>query len=289
MSPEQRAYVRVRLGERLLLTTSTLAEATHHLEQAVADYDQIGEVDQVQLIGGMLREVYRKLGDLGRYRALRTRFRALDARTPGADPLGLEMRIEHLLNQARREPDPQKSIPMLERCVALFTRLKDGIPRVDECFVEISKICRRCADGAQSEAGFTDWIRRSLDAVRTAAGINKSLGNLHRLFEEYHELFDDLLAIGATAEYQVARAEIRELAFTAGHLNELCYLFDEQMQPDPHGAFPPGHLPETRAFFAALEHHMLGLGATRAAEQLRGRFSEHMKAFGAFEPPAPDA
>lgn len=250
MSPEQRAYVRVRLGERLLLTSSTLPQATAHLELAVADYDQIGEVDQVQLIGGMLREVYRKLGDFGRYRALRTRFRALDARTPGADPLGLEMRIEHLLNQARREADPQKAIAMLERCVALFTRLSDGIPRVDECFVEISKICRRCADDAQTEAGFVEWVRRSLDAVRTAAGINKSLGNLHRLFEEYHELFDDLLAIGAMAEYQVARAEIRELAFDVGHLNELCVLFEEQLQPDIQGE--PRNRAETQAFFTAL-------------------------------------
>ena len=277
MSPEQRAYVRVRLGERLLLSADQLGDAAHHMEQAVADYDQIGEVDQVQLIGRMLREVYRKRGDLGRYRALRARFSALDARTPGADPLGLEMRIEHLLNQARREPDALRAIPIIERCVALFTRLADGTPRVDECFVEISKICRRCADQAQTEAGFADWMRRSLDAVRTAAGINKGLGNLHRLFEEYHELFDDLLAIGALDEYHEARSEIRELAFTVGNLTELSYLFEEQLQPDPSGAWPPGHLAETQAFYTALHHHMRGLGADAYAEALKIKLVKHLR------------
>ena len=278
MAPEQRAYVRVRLGERLLLSVDQLAEAAHHMEQAVADYDQIGEVDQVQLIGSMLREVYRKRGDLGRYRALRTRFRALEARTPGADPLGLEMRIEHLLNQARREPDALRAIPIIERCIALFTRLPDGTPRVDECFVEISKICRRCADQSQTEAGFTDWVRRSLDAVRTAAGINKGLGNLHRLFEEYHELFDDLLAIGALDEYRQARNEIRELAFTVGNLTELSYLFDEQLQPDPSGDWPVSHLAETQAFYTALQHHMRGLGADAHADALKAKLVKHLHA-----------
>lgn len=278
MTPEQRAYVRVRLGERLLLNVDQLGEAAHHMEQAVADYDQIGEVDQVQLIGRMLREVYRKRGDLGRYRALRTRFRALDARTPGADSLGLEMRIEHLLNQARREPDALRAIEIIERCIALFTRLPDGTPRVDECFVEISKICRRCADQAQTEAGFADWVRRSLDAVRTAAGINKGLGNLHRLFEEYHELFDDLLAIGALDEYRQARNEIRELAFTVGNLTELSYLFDEQLQPDPAGEWPASHLTETQAFYTALQHHMRGLGADAHAEALKAKLLKHLHA-----------
>ncbi|MGK0361879.1 MAG: hypothetical protein ACI9U2_004199, partial [Bradymonadia bacterium] len=278
MAPEQRAYVRVRLGERLLLSVDRLGEAAHHMEHAVADYDEIGEVDQVQLIGSMLREVYRKRGDLGRYRALRARFRGLEARTPGADPLGLEMRIEHLLNQARRELDPPRAISIIERCIALFSRLPGGTPRVDECFVEISKICRRCADQSQSEAGFTDWVRRSLDAVRTAAGINKGLGNLHRLFEEYHELFDDLLAIGALDEYREARNEIRELAFTVGNLSELSYLFEEQLQPDPSGDWPVGHLAETQAFYTALHHHMRGLGADSHAEALKAKLVKHLNA-----------
>lgn len=280
MLPEQRAFIHLRLGERLLIGGDLTAQATGHLERAVADYDLVGEVDQVQLIGAMLREVYRKQGDLGRYRALRSRFAALDARTPGVDPLGLEMRIEHLLNQARRQPDEQRAIAMIERCVVLFARMGDSAPRIDECFVEISKICRRRAERAQTEAGFADWIRRSLDAVRTAAGINKSLGNLLRLFEEYHELFDDLLAIDAIDEYRRARAEIRELAFSVGNLNELGFLFEEQLQSAPGSEPDSTKLAETVAVYTALRHHMAGLGATRFVGRIDKRFGDYLRSIG---------
>ena len=37
-------------------------------------------------------------------------------------------------------------LEMVEDCVQLFSRVPDGTTRIDECFVEISKICRRRAE-----------------------------------------------------------------------------------------------------------------------------------------------
>ncbi|MCB9547317.1 MAG: ATP-binding protein [Myxococcales bacterium] len=278
--PDQRAFVHMQLAERLLMTGGDAAVAAEHLERAIGGYDEVGEVDQVQLASEMLREVYGKLGDLGRYRALRARFRAVEERRLGVDPLGLEMRIEHLLNLAGHEADDVKAIEMVERCVALFARLPDGTMRIDECFVEISKICRRRADEAQTEGGFEDWLHRSLEAVRAAAGINRSLGNHHRVFEEYHELFDDLLGMGATEEYLRARAESRELAFEAGNLDELIYLFEEHLQLEPGEPVDPAALAEARAYFEALLRYLRGLGADRHARRLRERFVSFLGEIG---------
>ena len=55
-------------------------------------------------------------------------------------------KIESAINNA------QRAIEMVERCVQLFGRMPDGTTRIDECFVEISKICRRRADEAETEA-----------------------------------------------------------------------------------------------------------------------------------------
>lgn len=268
LSPEQQAFVHLRFGELFLDGDRSTETALDHLEQAIRLYDQVGDVEHVQVVGEMLRELYRKKGDLNRYRALRERFRALEFRSPGVDPLGLELRIEHLLTLARSEADDERAIEMVERCVQLFGRMPDGTTRIDECFVEISKICRRRADEAETEAGFSDWRRRSLDAVRIAAGINRGLGNFHRVFEEFHELFDDLLGLGAYEDYVRTRAESRELAFAVGHVGELLYLFDEHIQSagdDGGGVW----LPELRAFYEALVRYLLGLGALEAAIKIQ--------------------
>ncbi|MCA9540071.1 MAG: AAA family ATPase [Myxococcales bacterium] len=283
LSAEQRAFVNLRYGELFLERRDGLDEAIDHLEQAIELYDQIGDVEHVQTVGEILREVYRKQGDLGRYRALRERFRALEFRSPGVDPLGLELRIEHLLTLARQEADDERAIEMVEHCVQLFGRMPDGTTRIDECFVEISKICRRRADEAQTESGFQDWLRRSLDAVRIAASINRSLGNFHRVFEEFHELFDDLLGLGAYDEYVRARAESRELAFSVGNVAELLYLFEEHLQYDAETGTKVIRLPEVRGFYEALIRYLLGLGAIEQALKTQESFVGFLAALGEVE------
>lgn len=296
LSVEQRAFIRMRFGELLLADGVRAGEsserndrndrndpverAVDHLEQAIRLYDHLGDVERVQTVGETLREVYRQQGDLGRYRMLRERFRALEASVPGVDPLGLELRIEHLLTLARHEADEERAIEMVERCVRLFGRMPDSTTRIDECFVEISKICRRRADEAQTEAAFRDWLRRSLEAVKTAAAINRSLGNFHRVFEEYHELFDDLLGLGEYEEYLRARAESRELAFAVGNVAELTYLFEEHLQIDPEGGFDFPRLPAVRGFFEALQRYLLGLGAEAQARLVRDQFVDFLEAIG---------
>ena len=52
-----------------------------------------------------LREIYKQQGDLSRYRSLRERFGQFDLYSDGVDPLGLELKIEHLLALARSEED----------------------------------------------------------------------------------------------------------------------------------------------------------------------------------------
>jgi hypothetical protein len=282
MSAEQQAFVHSRLGEWLLGDGAT-ERAVTHLEQGMRNYDRVGDVPHMHAVGDILREVYRKQGDLGRYRMLRDRFKGLEDRTPGVDPLGLELRIEHLLNLARQEQDDEKAIEMVERCVHLFARVPDGTARIDECFVEISKICRRRADGAQTEQGLHDWLRRSLDAVRAAGAINHDLGNYHRLFEESHELFDDLIGMGAMDDYVLARAESRALAFGVGNVAELIYLFDEHLQFDPEAGFNPAALPELRGFFEALVRYLLGLGAGEQALSLQRTFVQFLASVGETE------
>lgn len=279
LAADQRAFVHLRLGRRLL-DEGKLDEAAFHLEQAIRLYDQVGDVEQVQAVGEMLQEVYRKLGDLGRYRVLRERYRALERRAPGTDPLGLEFRIEHLLTLARQEADDERAIEMVERCVQLFGRVPDGTARIDECFVEISKICRRRADEAQTEPGFHEWLRRSLEAVQTASSINRALSNFHRVFEESHELFDDLLGLGAIEEYLQARAASRELAFAVGNVAELLYLFEEHLRYDPELGYDPGRLPEVRGFYEALVRYVLGLGALEQALTVQRNFVRFLNEIG---------
>ncbi len=280
LNAEQRAFVHWRYGELFLEQPDRLDEAALHLDQAIALYDQVGDVEHMQTVGDLLRDLYRKQGDLGRYRTLRERFRALQQRAPGVDPLGLELRVEHLLNLARQEPDDERAIEMVERCVQLFSRMPDGTTRIDECFVEISKICRRRADESQSEGGFRDWLRRSLDAVRVATQINRGLSNFHRVFEEFHELFDDLLGLGSYDEYLRVRAESRELAFSVGNVAELLYLFDEHVQYDADSGFDFARLPEVRGFYEALVRYLLGLGALEQALSTQRNFVRFLTAIG---------
>lgn len=282
LSPEQRAFVHQRLGE-LLLRTGKRDEATQHLEAALRLNDSVGDVEQLLVVGEQLREIYREQGDLARYRALRERFRVLEQRTPGFDPLGLEMRIEHLLTLARQEPDDEQAIGMVERCVQLFAHMPDGTTRIDECFVEISKICRRRADDAATHESFLDWRQRSLEAVRTATRINRDLGNYHRVFEELHELFDDLLALGAVEEYLQVRAECRAVAFSVGNVTELMGLFEEHLQFDPEAGFDPRQLLEVRGFYEALTRFLLGVGARAQARATREVFTGFLLAIGAQE------
>ncbi|MFN3199053.1 MAG: AAA family ATPase [Bradymonadia bacterium] len=280
LSLEQQAFVSMRLGELLLDAGDRPEEAQSHLEQAMMLYEQLGEMNHVQTVGELLSGVYRAAGDLNRYRVLRERFMALEDRLPGVDPLGLEMRIEHLLTRARQEAKEEKAIEMVERCVRLFARMPDGTTRIDECFVEISKICRRRADEAQTEAAFHDWLRRSLAAVETATSINRSLGNHHRLFEEYHELFDDLLGLGDYEAYLKIRAESRELAFDVGHVGELMYLFEEHLQIDPEIGIDPLRLPEIRGFYEALSRVLQGMGLEDESLALKVTFLEFLEVAG---------
>ncbi len=283
LTTDQRAFIGFRLGELLLDHSERADEGVVQLEKSIALYDQLGDVDHVQAIGDRLREVYSASGDLGRYRMLRERFRALESRPPGLDPLGLELRIEHLLSIARQEQNDERAIEIVERCVRLFGRLPDSTTRVDECFVEISKICRRRADEAQSEEGYHDWLRRSLEAVRVAAAVNRGLGNYLRLFEEFHELFDDLLGLGEYHEYLQVRAEARELAFEVGNVPELLHLFDEHLQQDPETGFDMQRLPDVRGYFEALHRYLLGIGARRQAAATQLSFVQFLTALGESE------
>ncbi len=280
LNAEQRAFIHLRFGEMLLRDEKNTEAASYHLEASIELYDEVGDVEHVQRVAEILREFYRKTGDLGRYRNLRERFRGIDSPRPGLDPLGLELRVEHLLNLARQEANDERAIAMVERCVQLFGRMPDGTTRIDECFVEISKICRRRADEAQTEGGFQDWLQRSLDAVGIAASINRSLGNYHRVFEEYHELFDDLLGLGYFDEYVRVRAENRELAFAVGNVGELLYLFEEHLQYDPESGSKIIRVAEVRGFYEALMRYLIGLGAREQALSVQGAFLGFLTALG---------
>jgi tetratricopeptide (TPR) repeat protein len=286
LSAEQRAFIHLRFGEMLLKKEPLNELGCNHLERSLRLYDEVGDVEHVQVVGEMLREIYRKRGDFGGYRSIRERFRGIDPRSPGIDPLGLEIRIEHLLSKARQENDDEEAIAMVERCVQLFGRIPDGTTRIDECFVEISKICRRRGEEAfeaGSEAGFQDWLRRSLDAVRIAASINRSLGNYYRVFEEYHELFDDLIQLGLYEDYLRVRAENRELAFAVGNVAELLYLFEEHLQYDAETGEQIILLAEVRGFYEALVRYLLGLGAVEQALAIQSAFVAFLTALSEVE------
>ena len=172
---------------------------------------------------------------------------------------------------------------MVEECVQLFSRVPDGTTRIDECFVEISKICRRRAERSETEAGHQDWLQRSLEAVQIAVSINRSLGNYFRVFEEYHELFEDLLGLGLYEEYLRQRNENRELAFAVGNITELVYLFEEHLQFDPEDESPMLNAIELRGFYEGLSRYIQGLGAHDFAEQLRRSFVSFLVACGEHE------
>ena len=283
LSADQLAFVHLQFGELLLNFDERFDEAVSHLERAMHLYDRVGDIEHLQVVGAILREVYRKQGDFARYRWIRERFRSVDEAAPGLDPLGLELKIEQQLSMARQESDDERAIEMVERCVQLFGRMPDGTTRIDECFVEISKICRRRADEAESEQSFQAWLERSLDAVRVAASINRSLGNYFRLFEEIHELFDDLIGLGMYDEYLRVRAENRELAFAVGNVSELLYLFEEHLQYDAETGTTVVRLSEVRGFYEALIRYLLGLGANEYAVSVQHSFVGFLTAVGEVE------
>ena len=283
LTSEQRAFVHYRLGDHYLQTEPANDSGIQHLEQSINLYDYVGDMTHVQTIADVLREIYKRQGDLSRYRSIRERFSQLDLYNDGVDPLGLELRIEHLLNLARNEEDEIKAIEMVEECVQLFSRVPDGTTRIDECFVEISKICRRRAERAETEAGHQDWLQRSLEAVQIAVSINRSLGNYFRVFEEYHELFEDLLGLGLYEEYLRQRNENRELAFAVGNVTELVYLFEEHLQFDPDQESPMLNAIELRGFYEGLSRYIQGIGAHDYAEQLRRSFVTFLIACGEAE------
>ncbi|MEE2786298.1 MAG: AAA family ATPase [Myxococcota bacterium] len=280
LSIEQTAFIHLRYGEVFLNDDANSTRAVSHLEQALRLYDRLGDIDNVQVVAELLREIYRTQGDLARYRSIRERFRVLERPMPGIDPLGLELRIEQLLSLARQESDDEKAIEMVERCVQLFGRMPDGTTRIDECFVEISKICRRRADEAQTEQGFQGWLQRSLEAVQIAASINRSLGNYFRVFEEIHELFDDLLGLGYYEEYVRIRAENRDLAFAVGNIAELLYLFEEHLQYTNEANASVVREGEVRGFYEALVRYLLGLGAIDDALSIQTAFVSFLMATG---------
>jgi tetratricopeptide (TPR) repeat protein len=277
---EQTAFLHLRFGELLLDDEKRSNEAVDYLEEAMRLYDRAGDVDHLHMIGTILHEVYRKQGDLARYRAIRERFRGINQLAPGSDPLRLELRIEHVLSMARQEPNDERAIEMVEQCIQLFGRMPDGTTRIDECFVEISKICRRRADEAENETGFNGWLERSLEAVRIAITINRGLNNYYRVFEELHELFDDLLGLGLYDEYLHVRAENRELAFAVGNIGELLYLFEEHLHYDAETGTEAIRLPEIRSFYEALMRYLLGMGATEDARSIRAAFVGFLTALG---------
>ena len=283
LSFEQRAFVHYRLGRVLLQDDESSETGIHHLEHAIELYNFVGEMQRVQNLAETLREIYKQQGDLSRYRSLRERFGQFDLYSDGVDPLGLELKIEHLLALARSEEDEIKSIEMVEDCVQLFSRVPDGTTRIDECFVEISKICRRRAERSETEAGHHDWTRRSLEAVQIAVSINRSLGNFFRVFEEYHELFEDLLSLGLFPEYIQQRRENRELAFAVGNVAELVYLFEECLQFDGDESEGILQLGELRTYFEGLNRYMVGLGAEVHAQQLTQTFVSFLLALGETE------
>jgi hypothetical protein len=282
-TPEQAAFLHLRFGELLLDNEDRTAEAVDYLEAAMRLYDRAGDVDHLNIVGTILHQVYRKQGDLARYRAIRERFKGIDELVPGSDPLRLELRIEHLLSMARQEANDERAIQMVEYCIQLFGRMPDGTMRIDECFVEISKICRRRADEAENETGFNDWLERSLDAVRIAITINRSLNNYYRVFEELHELFDDLLGLGLYDEYLRVRAENREMAFAVGNIGELLYLFEEHLHYDAETGAEAIRLPEIRSFYEALMRYLLGMGATEDARSIQSAFVGFLTALGEVE------
>ena len=94
LSMEQTAFIHLQFGQMLLSQDQDSPRAVGYLEQALRLCDRLGDVDNLHVVAELLREIYRKKGDLARYRSIRERFRALDRPVPGLDPLGLELRID---------------------------------------------------------------------------------------------------------------------------------------------------------------------------------------------------
>ena len=280
LTDEQCAFIRYRLGDHYLKLEGGEILGIQHLEKAVDLYDRVGDMGHVQTIADRLTAKYKEAGDLSKFRSIRERFNQFDPYNDGVDPLGLELRIEHLLQLAQNEEDEIKAIGMVEECVQLFSRVPDGTTRIDECFVEISKICRRRAERSETDAGHEDWLQRSLEAVQIAVSINRSLGNYFRVFEEYHELFEDLLGLGLYDEYLRHRAENRELAFAVGNISELTYLFEEHLQFDPDEEPSVFNLSELRGFYEGLSRYVQGMGAYEEAAQLQRTFVAFLLACG---------
>ncbi len=282
-SPDQRAFLHLRFGEIFLEIPKHTDEALAHLEAALSLYEDLGELDRTQEIAAMLRDQYRTRGDFRRYRQMRDRMQALETFEIGEDPLSLEFRLDAILTQARQANDDNELLGTLEQCAAIAS--EESSWRQDECLVEVSKICRRKADDAESEEGYESWLMRSLQAVRQTLAINRSLGNYRRVFEEYHEIFDDLLGLGDTEEYHHLRRECRSLAFRLGNVQELLYLFEEYKQSDPENGFDFSTLPELFAFYASLKSYFLSVGADSEATCLHDDFEAFLKELGESIPP----
>ncbi len=277
-APEQRAFLHLRFGELLTDNEDYVEEGLGHLERALEMYGDLGDVDHQVEVGQMLRDLYRERGDLARYRLMRDRLKTLEEWGREMDPLGLELQVEHVIDRSRQGHDDDATLKTVERCADLFSRLSDGANRQDECYVELSKICRRRADGAESEGGFDNWISRSLDAVRSTLDLNRRLGNFRRIHEEYHELFDDLIAMGDWSEYVRMRRENCSLAFRCGNLGELFYLFEEHQQAilNSEEGFD-SQVREICALYESIERYLAGLGLVAAGQKLRDRFAHFLE------------
>lgn len=261
---EQRAYVHQRLGTWMAEQPERVAEAAQHLERAVHLYDELGEVESVQVLAEILQKLYRRSGDLGSYRALRERLRSLEEQPPGVDPLDFEFQVDLLLSRARQAAEESEGIELVERALHLLSRQQSGFVRADECYVEISKMSRRRAWASETEEGFREWLRRSLEAVRSSMALNTEYGNYLRVFEEGREFIEDLLSLEEEAEYLKVSAHLRELAFRLGNLRELIWLFEDFQQFIeffPEEVFRVEHVPTLCGFYEAMITYLAGLTA----------------------------
>ena len=154
--------------------------------------------------------------------------------------------------------------------------MPDGTTRIDECFVEISKI----AGGGLTKpirARFSGWLQRSLKLCKSRP---PSIAALAIIFEEIHELFDDLLGLGLYEEYVRIRAENRDLAFAVGNIGELLYLFEEHLQYSNEINSSVIREAEVRGFYEALVRYLLGLGAVEDALSIQNAFLGFLVATG---------
>ena len=119
LTNEQRAFVHYRLGDHYLRTNDEDHHGVEHLEKAITLYDLVGDMNHVQTIAEKLTKRYKEAGDLIKFRSIRERFNQFDLYNDGVDPLGLELRIEHLLHRARSEEGDQSNQHGRRMCATL--------------------------------------------------------------------------------------------------------------------------------------------------------------------------